>query len=474
MGMRKNSVGTILVVLFLLSPFFVLAKSCLVDKSETQSDVYKTINKSLEDGCNFITVAPGEYAEDINIKDGVKISGINKEVVIEGTVTMNGESGLKGVHIDNPRTQDSNGRTIGVKIEKGAKAILYNIEVSNADIGVESSEGSQLTVMDSKMYKNNKAFYIRRGTTVDIRNNEVVDNDEEGIDVRAKINGSINGNKIIRNGEGGIEIVMGESKMKIVNNIINDNHASGIALQFYKDNSGLGDFLIGGNELMRNGNQGITCKRPSGGKTVKQYWAKSTKFEYNRIWNNKRGIIHSGCKFNGPKKWKASRTKKVQEQLMTKLEKLKTLHREMSDKDLSKIINKQIGNKFSSEDKDDWQQQKIDGERKKKIDKIVDAYLWDYDNNVEKEKNIIEKSSKIREFFLGPNTKILKRLKNNLDKYNSDMETLQEIIHEIRTGYILDDASKQIEEFKRLNELQKVYNQYQERFGIWTWVKSLF
>ncbi len=459
--------------LLILSPFLVLAKTCNVNNIDQEKKAYKTINEALTAGCNNIILEAGEYIEDVNI-DNTRISSVNKQSTIKGVVKMNGVSGLKDVSIGDPITKDSNGRTIGIKIENDAKAVIYGVEVFGADIGIETSENSSLTIMDSKIKGNNKGFYIRYGTTIDIRNNEVVDNDEEGVDVRAGINGKISGNKITNNGESGIEIVMGGSHMKINNNIIRENHASGIALQFYKDNPELGDFLIAGNELIGNDNQGLTCKRPSGGKTPRQYWAKSTKFEYNKVKNNKKGIVHSGCKFHGSKKWEIYRTKEAQEKLNETLEEIKATYKKMSEKEMVAIVNERMGDDDKLNQEDGWWQQEIDSKKKKEIDKIVDEVEWNYNEVKEKNKKLLESTSKIKEFFLGPHKQVLEDLKGDLDSHNFAVKKTKKIVNKMEIEYIKVDALQQIEKIEQRKELQEMYNQYSSKFGIWPWIKGLF
>jgi len=48
---------------------------------------------------------------------------------------------------------------------------------------------------------------------------------------------------------GGIEVIAGKSQLTISNNSIRYNKASGIAIQFYRENSDLGELKIKGNTL---------------------------------------------------------------------------------------------------------------------------------------------------------------------------------------------------------------------------------
>lgn len=470
--MKKVSIVIAMGVLY-LSSSIVSAKTCYIDNTGQEKNSYKTINESLSNNCQSIILKSGEYVEDIRLEEGARISS-NSKTIIKGTVRMSGSSGLKGVSIGDPMAKDSNGRSIGIKIENNAKAIIYGVEVFGADIGIETSESSSLTIMDSKIRGNNKGFYIRYGTAIDIRNNEVIDNNEEGIDVRAGITGKISGNKITSNGESGIEIVMGGSNMKISNNIIRDNHASGIALQFYKDNSELGDFLIAGNELIGNDNYGLACKRPSGGRTPRQYWAKSTRFEYNRVRGNKKGIIHSGCKFHGSKKWEVYRTKEAQEKLNQTLTEIKATYKTMPEKEMVAIVNERMGDDNKLNQEDGWWQQEIDTKKKKEVDKIVDEVEWNYNEVKEKNEKLLASTSEIKEFFLGPHKQVLEDLKGDLDSHNFAVKKTKKIVNKMEIEYIKIDALQQIDKIEQRKELQEMYDQYNNKFGIWPWIKGLF
>jgi parallel beta-helix repeat protein len=471
--MKKINIVIMLGLVF-LSPVIVNAKKCNVDGIGQEKKAYKTINESLSDSCQFIVLKPGKYIENIIIKDGVKISGVKNETIIEGSVQMDGLSGLKNVNIRNSKTKNAKGKTIGLKVNNNAKAVVHGIRVSVSNTGIETSKNSDLTIVNSVIVDNKKGFYIKRGTTIDIRNNEVINNKEEGIDVRAKIDGQISGNKITNNGESGIEIVMGGSNMKINNNIIRENHASGIALQFYRDNSELGNFLIAGNEIIKNNKYGLACKRPSGGKTPRQYWAKSTKFEYNKVGENKKGLIYDGCKFKNQKKWEVNKTKEDQKKLNEVLTEVKRDNKTMSEKEIVRVVNNRARDNDKSNQEDEWRQQAIDSKKKKEIDKIVDETEWNYNEIKEENEEVLEDTAVVVEFFLGPNKKVLKKLESNLEKHRHAMESSKEIAEELKTWYIKVGALRQIEKIEQHRELQEMYDKYNNKFGIWPWIKGLF
>lgn len=471
--MRKINI-VVLGILFFLNPFFLLAKNCYVDSTGQENGSYKTINEALNSNCQSVNIGIGEYVEDVVVNNGVKLTGSGNKTVIQGFIKMNGASGLKDLRVIAPSALTPEGRTVGIKVVEGAKVVIYGVEVFGAGIGIESSDNSELTVIESVTVNNEKGFYIKYGTIVDIRNSEVINNSEEGIDIRANVQGKISGNKIANNGESGIEVVLGGSKIKISNNVILYNDASGIALQFYKDNGELGDFLIAGNELVGNDDYGISCKRPSGGKTVRQYWAKSIKFERNKIEGNKDGQFHSGCKFHGSKKWEATRTKEAQKELNKVLEEIKATYKKMSEKEMVVIVNERMGSDSELDQEKGWWQEEIDGKKRKEIDKIVDDVEWNYNEIKDKNAKLLENTSKIKEFFLGPHKKVLEDLKGDLDSHSFAIKKTKKIVNKIEIEYIKADALQQVEKIEKRKELQEMYDEYSGKFGIWPWVRNLF
>jgi parallel beta-helix repeat protein len=151
-------------------------------------------------------------------------------------------------------------------------------------------------VTKSDISKNEgKGFYLKKRTVL-IEKNEVENNDEEGIDIRSGVKGSIKKNTITKNGESGIELVVGKTDLKISNNKIKSNGASGISNQFYKDSKKTGDIKLEKNSIQKNDNYGLQCATPSGGDPSSNYWTKSINLIKNIFSGNGKSMAKS-CKF---------------------------------------------------------------------------------------------------------------------------------------------------------------------------------
>ena len=103
-------------------------------------------------------------------------------------------------------------------------------------IGVDIPPGNgKLTIQNSKIKNGDgKGVYVQKGNRIKLIGNEIYENDEEGLDLRAEISGIISGNYIHNNREGGIEVIVGDADLEISNNTIKGNKASAIAAQFYE------------------------------------------------------------------------------------------------------------------------------------------------------------------------------------------------------------------------------------------------
>ena len=248
-----------------------------------------------------VYVASGEYKEQIIVGKYVKLYGKNKNrTIINGgnnkyAVKMKDHSAIKDVRVYKGKT--------GVLIDENAKVKIKNCKIrSSKKIGIEilksnRNDSEKATIKDSKIYKSDgKGLYIKKGK-VELIDNKICDNDEEGIDLRAKVRGKIKNNEIYDNGESGIEVIIGKADLKISRNEIKNNRASAISTQFYPEDSVTGDIKIEENGLARSEKYGIDCGNPSGGHYGLNYWNDSIFLSGNTYFGNKLGNYSSICRF---------------------------------------------------------------------------------------------------------------------------------------------------------------------------------
>ena len=248
-----------------------------------------------------VYAASGEYKEQIIVGKYVKLYGKNKNrTIINGgnnkyAVKMKDHSAIKDVRVYKGKT--------GILIDENAKVKIKNCKIrSSKKIGIEILESNRndsekATVEDSKIYKSDgKGLYVKKGK-VELIDNKICDNDEEGIDLRAKVRGKIKNNEIYDNGESGIEVIVGKADLKISRNEIKNNRASAISTQFYPEDGVTGDIKIEENGLARSGKYGIDCGNPSGGHYGLNYWNDSIFLIKNTYFGNKLGNHNAICKF---------------------------------------------------------------------------------------------------------------------------------------------------------------------------------
>lgn len=196
---------------------------------------YNTINEAMAkaNSKTDIHVGNGFYKENIEIKDGVKIFGENKDKVV-----IEAESSRKPVIFMNENTVINK-----VTIKKGK----YGIKVQDDS----KAEIIKCVVKDS----NNDGIYINSGKVKDSRKvsiseSEIRNNDGAGI-FSGKRSLSITDSKIINNDGDGIDIADGSSAW-IAKNEITDNNKSGMKLRIDKSN-----IWTKKNKIAHNGREGV-------------------------------------------------------------------------------------------------------------------------------------------------------------------------------------------------------------------------
>lgn len=268
---------------------------------------YNTINEGVtaalenDKDNRKVYIAGGEYEEQVVVREYVRLYGKDKDkTIINGqnnkyAVKMKDHSALKDIRAYKGKT--------GILIDENAKVSIKDCKVkSSKKIGVEilkseRNDSEKVTIEDSKIYKSDgKGLYIKKGK-VSLIDNKICDNDEEGIDMRAKVKGKIKNNEIYDNGESGIEVIIGKANLKISKNEIKGNKASAISTQFYPEDDILGDVKIEENSLARSSKYGIDCNNPSGGHFDLNYWNDSIFLNENIYFGNMLGNYSAICQF---------------------------------------------------------------------------------------------------------------------------------------------------------------------------------
>lgn len=463
----KNSSALFLIVIFCIfaNPFpastasydYYVKSSASTGGDGSKNNPFKTFSDALEKAGNSdkIFIADGSYNEkdDIYLGKSIKIIGESENgVVFSGKILMGNNSLLQNVKLKDARS--------GIIIEKDANATIQNCTIQSfSGIGIESMPGSgTLEILNSTIKGGgNKGIYVQRGKNIKIIGSEIIGNEEEGIDIRSNVSGMIKNNLITNNNESGIELIVGSANLKISDNEINGNNASGIATQFYKEFSKKGSVYIENNSLSENGKYGIDCANPHNSAPEISYWRNSIEMNGNDISLNKIKSINDLCNF------------------IDAVE-------ENEDADNSITENKSLGNELIM-DMEEKEKIRIEEEKKreekeqklKEIEDILENQLqenYKTDSYIEK----MNRQSKIIKFFVGTKKTELEMMLENIQKNKNRLEEAEQ-----KLGTIQVEAEEEISILNTIKENQEKLRQQKEfiakeekTFGIWKWLSGLF
>lgn len=265
--------------------FFVDSANNTAAEDGSETNPFSTIGEAVSAAANLslnnpsIFIRKGTYQECTEIDEPLGLYGESKDnVIIDATGCSDGISIKDDAYIEKLTIKKG---SEGIDIDSSAQATIKDVTVKEAKkIGIVirkgSTKDSDKVVIENSTISDGggKGIYILK-RRVEIENNEIKGNKEEGIDIRAGVRGSIKNNSIEKNKESGIELILGSTKLKISGNSIKKNKASGVTNQFYKENKKVGDVTLSKNKIKDNSKYGLNCQTPSKGDPIKGYWQKS-------------------------------------------------------------------------------------------------------------------------------------------------------------------------------------------------------
>jgi hypothetical protein len=263
------------------------------DGDGSEGDPFGSIADALEEakehGRKKIFVFDGSYSAAITLSKDIELTGSDTDdVTITGKIRMEDGSNLEELTVE----------IGGIITASNADVTISDVRIVNVlDVGIKGEEGhGTITVRNSAIEKSRKGMYFQRGNEIRIEDVEVIDNKEEGIDIRPDVSGSIKKSVFRDNDESGIELILGSADLLIASNIFSGNGASGIATQFYDGEKKTGDVRIENNSISGSSNYGIDCKAPQGGLESKDYYLNSISVIGNKFSKNKEGDIAKNCR----------------------------------------------------------------------------------------------------------------------------------------------------------------------------------
>lgn len=239
-----------------------------------------------------IYVAKGSYADSLTVPEGTMLIGADqKEVMVTGTLTLEDEVELEKIGFSDHGN---------ILVKKNAHVVLEKLRfksLTGLGVGIKTEPGSaKVTIRDSVLDAAKKGMYIQAGSTLVAENIEIINNAEEGIDIRENVDGSIIKSVFRNNKESGIEIILGSANFTIRDSTFSGNGASGIATQFFQGSKKVGNVKIEGNTFSKNDNYGVDCKAPQDGPDSKFYYLNSLSIQSNTFKENNEGEIGKRCR----------------------------------------------------------------------------------------------------------------------------------------------------------------------------------
>lgn len=440
--------GAIAVFLILTANSANAGYDIYVDKNYDGSDYngssdkpYETISEAIEESGSGekIYIKNGTYDETLDLKEGVDLYGQSKDkTIIKGSIESRGDNIIKNLTIA--------GKTYGIRAL--GKIEVEDCKVKNSSrIGIDLyPSGQSAKISNSIISGNEKGIYVQSKRSISISGNSIYGNRGEGLDIREKISGTVSGNEIYENGEGGIEMIVGGSDLKITDNSMKKNKASGIAAQFYSFIEKTGNISIQNNKIIRNGKFGFACGIPSGGAPSGTYWNESIELKENTIENNKIEAIDQACNVIQVVDEEEEKENKITENTDSK----EAIEEAKEDAEIKEdIIQQKIG------DSDVWNSKLIESSNEE----------------MERMRNL----SKLRIFFFGIRQnefEILREKQGNIKNQIYSLENLKKETKNSENYYSIEKMIKTLtDEQEKINNF---INDKETKFSLFGWALKLF
>ena len=267
---KMEIIGSLFLVVVFVLPMLVFAgsrKDIYVDGSKsgiedgTTSHPYHTISEALKhaNSRTDVHVAKGEYRDNIEISKGVKVFGSDSDDVVinaknskKVVVSMKDDTVIDGVTIKKGRS--------GIWVDEKAKVsisdcIIHYNDGDGIKIGSGSAKDStKISITKSRIEKNGKSGIYSGKRRVVLIDNEIINNDKDGVDLAAGSSAWIERNEIKNNNKSGMKLVLDGSDIWTKNNSIRNNGGEGTEINAY---GGTGRIDMNKNKFVRNDHYGI-------------------------------------------------------------------------------------------------------------------------------------------------------------------------------------------------------------------------
>ena len=222
---------------------------------------YKTIDEAMNkaNSKTDIHVANGFYKENVEINDGVRIFGEDKnKVVIEAktsrnpTIFMNDETVIDKVTIRKGK--------YGIAVKDDAKVSIIRCNIKNSERdGIYINAGKvadsrKVSISDSNITNNDGGGIVSGKRSLSITGSEIANNGGDGIDIMDGASAWIANNTITKNDKSGMKMRIDQSNIWTKKNKITHNGREGIEVDF---KGGAGRIDVMDSDIFQNDNYGV-------------------------------------------------------------------------------------------------------------------------------------------------------------------------------------------------------------------------
>jgi nitrous oxidase accessory protein NosD len=267
----------------------------------SQEHPFKTISAALDyiDDHDLddqkVYIKNGTYKESIRVERGTELYGQDKKDTV-----IDADDGKHAIEFDstNSTIEDmtiENAKSTNVVVDKKSKVEIKNCRIRDAGkYGIEvkesdSSDKHKFTIENSEVTDSKKQGIYVMKRRIKISKNEIIGNDEEGIDLHQAVKGSVSNNTIKKNKESGIEAILAGANLNIKKNKITENKKQGITIQVYSTKKG-GKVKLWHNTVQKNKAHGVrfaNYTKTIGSARFKVFVEKFVKLTGNKISLNK-------------------------------------------------------------------------------------------------------------------------------------------------------------------------------------------
>lgn len=232
----------------------------VVEVSASGTADFETITEAIDavpEG-SVIRVLPGTYTEKVKLTKNVNVTGSGSSTVVNfigqsqsfpDESSDSSEAVLELVGVSNVIIQNMrfSGPQDGIIIRNSSNIQLIGVDCSdNGDDGVDVRGSNNISLNGTFSGNGDKGIQVREGSSrVSVENSQLSSNFENGIRIRESSNSSVSQSTITNNGDDGVE-VRDSSGVRLMNNRISGNREYGVRIR------NAADTTLQGNDIQNN------------------------------------------------------------------------------------------------------------------------------------------------------------------------------------------------------------------------------